>query len=174
MSFFRSRRISATLVALLLTLVFSATAAASFVYFTSSPSPAESADDLRATIVSRPHRFVAGQQTLVVRPAQLRQLVSVAGDRVVVDPVGLRALLEARFAGRPPKSAELRTSETDAWVVPAVTGVAVDARATAQAVAEAPRSTTHAVRFGTLTPAITTAQLERLRITEVVSEFATH
>jgi vancomycin resistance protein YoaR len=172
---YRARRTAGVVATLLLTLALAATGALALTHFPSSPStPEETAGELRATILSRPHTFVDGETMLVLRAAQLRPLVSVVDARVVVDIAGLRDVLAPAFPPHEARSAELRTSASDAWVVPARPGRELDPYATAATIVSAPRSTTHAVEFRPIAPEVTTAELEALRVTEVVSEFTTH
>lgn len=61
--------------------------------------PAGVAQDL-AVLLSHPHRFVAGSDSVAITPRQLRTFVHVEDDRIVVDP-GSAACLPATSATAP-------------------------------------------------------------------------
>lgn len=126
-----------------------------------------------SVLLSHPHRFVAGSESLVLRPRQLQALVRAEGDRLVVDAEFGR-ILAARFAARPARDAQLRVEGDRVTVVPGAAGRMLAAEATAAALIRERVASVHHVQFRRPAPAVTTAELTALRIREVVSEFTTY
>jgi len=128
----------------------------------------------REALLAHTHRFVSGGATLEVRPAQLRPLLRVDGDRLSIDVAQLEGLLAPRFADRPARDASLQIVGSRVVIEPGASARVLDARATAAALLRQPESRTQPVRFRWIAPEATTAELEALRIRKLVSEFTTY
>jgi vancomycin resistance protein YoaR len=125
-------------------------------------------------LVGTPRTIVFGSSSTALQPSTLRALVSVRRDRgrlvVSFDPARLAALLPART---PPRDAALRVEGATVVVVPGSPGRALDATATARALAASDRATIRATVM-VMPPSVTTAELARLGIRERISEFTTY
>jgi len=128
----------------------------------------------REALLAHPHRFVAGGVRLDVRPAQLLPLLRVDGDLLSIDGDQLERLLAPHFADRPARDASLQIVGSRVVVEPGASARVLDARATAAALLRQPESRILQVRFRWIAPEATTAELEALRIRELVSEFTTY
>jgi vancomycin resistance protein YoaR len=128
----------------------------------------------REALLAHAHRFVADGESLVVRPAQLRPLLRVEGDRLAIDSDGLERLLASHFANRPARDAALQIVGSRVVVEPGASARTLDARSTATDLLRDPESRIHPVRFRWTAPEVTTAELEALRIRRLVSEFTTY
>lgn len=134
--------------------------------------PAGVAQDL-VILLSHPHRFVAGAESVVLPPQQLRGFVHAEGDEIVIDPRFAR-LLAQHFADRAAHDAQLRIDGDRVTVVPGVSARVLDANGTAAALIREPAARVHQVQFRRPAPDVTTAELAALRIRELVSEFTTY
>jgi vancomycin resistance protein YoaR len=134
--------------------------------------PAGVAQDY-AALLSHPHRFVAGNESVALSPRQLRPFVQAGNDQIVVGP-GLGRLLATRFADRAARDARLSVESERVSVVPSSQGRALDREATAALLVRDPDARTHQVQFQRTAPDVETAELTALRIRELVSEFTTY
>jgi hypothetical protein len=91
--------------------------------------PAAVTQDL-GVLLSHPHRFVAGAESVVLSPEQLRALAHAEGDEIVIDSHFAR-LLTRHFADRAAHDAQLRIGGEHVTVVPGVAARVLDAEATA-------------------------------------------
>jgi vancomycin resistance protein YoaR len=128
----------------------------------------------REILLAHPHRFSAGDSSVTLRPRELRLLVRVRGDELVVDTARLGRTLSTRFPDRPARDARLRVEGDRVVVVPGIAARSIDGPATAKSLLDVPGALEHPVRFHRTPPEVTTAELAALRITELVSEFTTH
>lgn len=83
-------------------------------------------------------------------------------------------MLAGHFGDRAPRNARLSIEGKRVNVVPGVDGRMLDREATAAVLVRDPAARTHQVRFRLTAPATTTAELDALRIRELVSEFTTY
>src|SRR5262245_4120070 len=120
----------------------------------------------------------AGRAALIRRPALLDALRFEAADgqiAVRLDRNAIAAALEPAFAGivRPASSASFAVSGTRVSVVPSKEGRRLDAEAIARRIEARP--TARAVRVGLVAvpPERSTADAQRMRIRELVSQFTT-
>jgi vancomycin resistance protein YoaR len=134
--------------------------------------PAGVAQDL-AVLLSHPHRFVAGTDSVVLSPRQLRAFVHVEEDRVAL-ATGFGRVLADHFHDRTPLDARLSIDGDRVTVVPGIAARVLDRDATAAALVRDPAARTHQVRFQRPAPDVTTAELTALQIRELVSEFTTY
>jgi vancomycin resistance protein YoaR len=134
--------------------------------------PAGVAQDL-AVLLSHPHRFVAGDDSVVLSPRELEAFVQIRDDRIVVGP-GLGRVLAEHFRDRAPHGARLSVDGDRVTVVPSVEGRVLDRKATAAVLVREPAARSHQVQFQRRAPHVTTSELSALKIRDLVSEFTTY
>ena len=123
-------------------------------------------------------RFRDGSATLSA--ATLRSLVTatpLAGRlRVGLDAAGLRAALLPRLGRfeRPPTNARFVVDGTRVRIAPAATGRELDAERIGMSLVTNLDARAHRARFVVARPRLTTEAAEKLRITELVSDFTTN
>ena len=116
----------------------------------------------------------------VLPVAVLAGLVTTKPDagrlRVGLDPGRLREVLLPSLGSfeRAPANARFVTGDTDVRLVPATTGRKLDAVRVGASLVGNPTSRAHRARFTDSEPTFSTESAERLRITELVSEFTTY
>lgn len=141
---------------------------------------AERARRLANELLGQPRRVTLGDVSVALPPALLARAIRTApgdgGFGLRLDPEVLRTRLAPTFSAleRDPTDAGFRVDGARVRVTPARPGRQLDVDRIAQSLLANLDSTSHRARFVAIPPTLTTAQAEKLEITELVSEFTTY
>ena len=132
------------------------------------------------SLLAQPRRIRAGRVEAVLRPTQLRRALRLepAPGRLVVSlaPASLARSLRPRLRRLevPPRDAAFVVAGKRVRVRPSRPGRLLDLERVAASLVRNRSSLVHRARFASAPPALTTEEAEKLRITELVSEFTTY
>ncbi len=131
-------------------------------------------------LLEHPRRIALGTVSTTLPPAVLARAITLTPTggslQVTLDPTVLRAKLRPVFRKleRPPADATFRIDGTRVSVVPARPGRELDVERIGRSLVANLGSVSHRARFVERPPTVTTEEVEKLRITELVSEFTTY
>ncbi len=131
-------------------------------------------------LLEHPRRIAVGTVSTTLPPALLARAITLTptGNRLqlTLDPAVLRTKLRPVFRKleRPPADATFRINGSRVSVVPAQPGRDLDVERIGRSLVANLGSVSHRARFVQTPPTVTTEEIEKLRITELVSEFTTY
>ena len=132
------------------------------------------------SLLAQPRRIRAGRVEVVLRPAQLRRALRVEPSSgrlaVTLAPASLARSLRPRLRRLevPPRDAAFVVAGERVRIRPSRPGRLLDLERVAASLVRNRASLVHRARFVPAPPALTTEEAEKLRITELVSEFTTY
>lgn len=141
---------------------------------------ARKAQRLADRLLEQPRRVAVGNVSTTLSPAVLARAIVVAPANgrieLSLDSAVLRKRLQPTFRTleRPAADATLRVEGSRVSVVPARSGRELDVDRIGRSLIANLDSVAHRARFVETPPAVTTEQIEMLKITELVSEFVTY